>query len=73
MKNKNSKKLVYNLFFCTLFAGLFSLPVAAFEDCIITTKGKLNDIRIQHNDIIDVFPLITISNNKNTLIVHPLK
>ena len=45
----------------------------AFEDNIIITTGKLTGIKIQHNDVIDVFPLITISNDKNTLIVHPLK
>ena len=43
------------------------------EDCIISTDGKLTDISIEHNDIIDVYPLITIMNEKNTLIVHPLK
>jgi len=57
----------------TLFAFIISFPAFAFEDCIITTNGKLTDIKIQHNDIIDVFPLITVMNEKNTLIVHPLK
>jgi len=55
------------------FAILLSLPVYAFEDCLIMTNGKLNNIKIQHNDIVDVFPLITVMNDKNTLIVHPLK
>lgn len=50
-----------------------ALPSFAFEDCIITTNGKLTDIRIQHNDIIDVYPLVTIENERNTLIVQPLK
>ena len=44
----------------------------AFEDCIITSNGKLTGINIEDNSIIDVFPLITIMNEKNTLIVHPL-
>lgn len=52
---------------------LLSMPVYAFEDCIMSTNGKLTEIKIQHNDIIDVFPLITIMNDKNTLIIHPLK
>ena len=52
---------------------LFSTPVFAFEDCIITNDSKLTDIRIENHDVIDVFPLITVSNEKNTLIVHPLK
>ena len=50
-----------------------SIPAFAYEDCIISTNGKLTDIKIQHNDVIDVFPLITVMNEKNTLIVHPLK
>ncbi len=53
---------------------LFTLQSAeAFEDCIITNDGKLTDISIEHNDIADVYPLITIMNDRNTLIVHPLK
>jgi hypothetical protein len=47
--------------------------VYAFEDCIITSDGKLTDINIEDNTVIDVFPIITIMNEKNTLIVHPLK
>lgn len=50
-----------------------TLQALAYEDCIISTNGKLNDIKIQYNDIIDVYPLVTIMNDKNTLIVHPLK
>ena len=49
------------------------MPAYAFEDYIITTDGKLNGIKIQHNDIINVYPLITVDNNKNTLIIEPLK
>ena len=60
-------------FLLTLTAIAISLPVLAFEDYVITTNGKLTDIKIQHNDIIDVYPLITVMNEKNTLIVHPLK
>ena len=54
-------------------SALITIPVFAFEDCVIMTDGKLTDIKIQHNDIVDVFPMITIENNKNTLFVHPLK
>ena len=50
-----------------------SINRIAKDDCIITTDGKLTNIKIEHNDIIDVFPLITIMNEKNTLIIHPLK
>ena len=45
----------------------------AFEDCLISTNKKLSDIKIEDNTVIDVFPLYTIMNEKNTLIVHPLK
>lgn len=50
-----------------------ALPACAFEDCLITTNGKLTDISIEHNNIVDVYPIVTIMNEKNTLFVHPLK
>lgn len=50
-----------------------SLQAQAFEDYIITTNGKLTDISIEDNSVVDVCPLITIMNDKNTLIVTPLK
>ncbi len=56
-----------------LLLSLIMLPSNAFQDCIITTKGKLSDISIEHNDIIDVYPLFTVMNEKNILFVHPLK
>ena len=57
----------------TILSLILVLPVFAFEDCLMMSNGKLNNIKIQHNDIIDVFPLITIMNDKNTIIIHPLK
>ena len=45
----------------------------AFENVIITNDSKLTDIKIENNDVIDVYPLITVMNDKNTLIVSPLK
>jgi hypothetical protein len=45
----------------------------AYEDVIVTTDGKLTDISIENNSILDVYPLITIMNDKNTLFFHPLK
>ena len=56
-----------------LALSMLSLPTFAFEDYIITTDGKLTDIKIQHNDIINVYPLITVDNEKNTLVIEPLK
>lgn len=70
---ENRKWKIIKLFLCVSFIAVFHNPVLAYEDCIITTDGTLTNIKIQNNDIIDVFPLITIMNNKNTLIVHPLK
>ncbi len=52
---------------------LSAIPAYAFEDCLITTNGKLTDISIEHNDIVDVYPVVTVMNEKNTLFVHPLK
>ena len=47
-------------------------PVFAYQDCIVTTDGKLTDISIENNKLVDVYPLVTVMNEKNTLIVHPL-
>ena len=60
-------------FFLTVLISLLTLQVQAFEDCIITNSGKLTDISIEDNTVINVYPIITIMNNKNTLIVTPLK
>lgn len=69
-------KVVFNnfQFFVLLFLSITSIaPAYAYQECIITTDKKLSDIKIEHNDVIDVFPLVTIMNDKNTLVVHPLK
>ena len=50
-----------------------TLQVQAFEDYIIMTNGKLTDISIEDNTIIDICPLITVMNDKNTLMLSPLK
>lgn len=59
--------------FLTILISLLTLQAHAFEDCIITNSGKLTDISIEDNTVINVYPIITIMNNKNTLIVTPLK
>ncbi len=61
------KILILSIFLATIHSA------QAFEDCVISTDGKLSDISIENNDIIDIYPLITVMNEKNTLIVHPLK
>ena len=40
---------------------------------ILLNKSNIGNIKIQYNDVVDVFPMVTISNEKNTLVVHPLK
>ena len=50
-----------------------TLPSQAYQDCVIFYDGKLTDIIIEDNTIIDVYPIVTIMNEKNTLMVHPLK
>ena len=67
---KNTMKKILIL---TISIFFINLQAKAFEDCIVTTKGKLTDISIEDNTIIDVYPLITVMNDKNTLIVSPLK
>ena len=67
-------KNLLKIFLYTFIYSIFVImPAFAFEDCVIMTKGRLTDIRIEDNSIIDVYPLITIMNEKNTLIIHPLK
>lgn len=60
-------------FFTLLSLFLLSLSTYAFEDCLIINDEKLTDISIENNKIVDVFPLITIMNEKNTLFVNPLQ
>lgn len=57
----------------TILILFINLQARAFEDCIVTTKGKLTDISIEDNTVLNVYPLITVMNDKNTLIVSPLK
>ncbi len=56
-----------------IFLLMLLAPVYAYQDYIVTTDGKLTDISIEDNKVVDVYPLVTIMNDKNTLIVHPLK
>ena len=35
--------------------------------------GKLTEIKLENNEIIDVYPVFTLMNEKNMLYVHPLK
>ena len=49
------------------------LQVQAFEECIIMANGKLTDISIVDDAIVEIKSLITIMNEKNILVVSPLK
>lgn len=55
------------------FIFFITLQVQAFEECIITTNGKLTNICVVDDSIIEINSLITIMNEKNTLMVLPLK
>ena len=73
MTKSKKKQPIKNILLSVIFFVIAVLPCCAFEDYIISTDGKLTDIKIEHNDIIDVYPFYTIMNEKNTLCVHPLK
>ena len=63
-----------NLLFIFL-SIIFTIPCIsyAFEDCIISADGKLTEIKLENNDIVDVYPIFTLMNEKNMLYIHPLK
>jgi hypothetical protein len=64
--------MLKQLFAITLILGT-NLCANAYEDCLIVGNGKLTNIKIEDNTIVDVCPLVTVMNDKNTLVVHPLK
>ena len=70
---KKIKKELQNISLIFFLLSLVSIPAFAYEDCLVTTNGKLTEIRVENHEIIDVYPLITIMNDRNTLFVHPLK
>ena len=57
----------------TLLLLSICLQSHALEDYIITTDGKLSDIKIQDESIVEIIPLVTIDNKKNTIFVFPKK
>ena len=63
---KKSLLIIALIFFSTL-------QTFGFEDYVITTNGKLTDISIEDNTLVNVYPLITLKNDKNTLMIQPLK
>lgn len=63
---------MYKAGLCILIAAMI-MPVYALEDCIITSDTKMTDIEVENPDVIEVHTLVTVMNEKNTLVVHPLK
>lgn len=59
------------LFILTLIFS--NLQTYAFEDYVISSNGKLSDIKIQDDTIVEIKPLVTIMNEKNILLIQPLK
>ena len=49
------------------------LQTYAFEDFIVTTDQKIIGIETEDKAILDVYPITTIMNKKNTLFFHPIK
>ena len=57
----------------TIFFIFLTVQTAqAYEDCIVASDGKLTNIQIKDNTKVDVYPVITLLNEKNLLMVHPL-
>ena len=61
------KKILF-LVFTTMI-----VPAYAYEDCVLTTDGKLTEIVVENKALLQVYPVVTIMNEKNTLIIHPLQ
>lgn len=52
---------------------LTALQAQAFEDFVLSTDGKISNIKIEDNSIVNINPLTTILNEKNTLFIIPQK
>ena len=62
-----------NKFLTTIFILCFSLQAQALEDFIMSTDSKISDIKIKDTSVININPLTTILNEKNTLFITPIK
>lgn len=56
-----------------IMLAISAIPAFALEDCVVSFDGTLTDIRVEDCQILEVHPVVTVLNEKNTLIVHPLK
>lgn len=57
----------------TTLIFLTALQAQAFEDVVLATDGKVSNLKIEDNSIINVYPLATIQNEKNILFIIPIK
>ena len=55
-------------YFAILLIFLSNLQAFAFEEIIVSTDAKLTDIKIKDNSIVNVYPLVTILNEKKYII-----
>lgn len=65
--------LIKNFLLISTLFWAFTLTADAYEDYLIISNGKLTDISIEDNTVVNVYPIITLMNDKNTLMVTPLK
>lgn len=61
------KFIIISLIFLT------SLQTYAFEELVLSTDGKINNIKIENNSILNIELLRTINNEKNILFIIPNK
>lgn len=57
----------------TTLIFLTSLQAQAFEDFVLSTGTKISNIKIKDTSVININPLTTILNEKNTLFIIPQK
>lgn len=60
-------------FFAVTLMLFSTLQAQAFEEYILSTKSILSEIKIENQEILNIEPIVTIDNSKNTLFIIPLK
>ena len=64
-------KILKMVTFLSIYAFMHSCSFA-FEDCVVVTDGKITNVSIENETLLNVYPLVTIMNDKNTLFFQPL-
>lgn len=59
--------------FIIALISIISLQAHAFEEVILSTDGKISNIKIKDTSVININPLRTIQNKKNILFISPIK